>query len=299
MGVVSSPVSPGVRRVTLGSGREAPVTGLLAGPEPQDGPGPARALIVALHGGGMSAGYYDGQAHPDVSLLALGARLGYAVLALDRPGYGPYAGLEPDGQGVADQAGAVGEALEEVAGELPVLLLGHSFGGKVALSLAADRPPPGLVGVDVSGVGHRLAVPAGRAARGAGFGTRQLDWGPTFGLYPPGTFRASRSVVAPMPRREVESVAGWTGGGADVLGRVTVPVRFTFAEHEAWWLHGPDDVADLTGRLARAPRVVVDRLAGAGHNVSLGWAARTYHLRVFAFLEECLAAGGAPAGPES
>ncbi|GGY50955.1 thioesterase [Streptomyces omiyaensis] len=295
MTAVSSRVSPGVRRVTLGAGREAPVTGLLA--EPEGGPGAARALVVALHGGGMSSGYFDGQAHPDVSLLSLGARLGYAVLALDRPGYGPYAGLEPDGRDVAEQAGVVAEALAGFA-EGALLLLGHSFGGKVALALAADRAPRGLVAVDVSGVGHRLAVPAGRAARGDGFGARQLDWGPTFGLYPPGTFRASRSVVAPMPRREVESVGGWAGGGADVLERVAVPVRFTFAEHEAWWRHGPDDVADLTGRLARSPRVVVDRLPGAGHNVSLGWAARTYHLRVFAFLEECLAAGG-PTGREA
>ncbi|MFD8014814.1 alpha/beta fold hydrolase [Streptomyces sp. NPDC058955] len=293
MAVVTSRVSPGVRRVTLGTGRAAPVTGLLA--EPEDGLGAARALVVALHGGGMSAGYFDGQAHPDVSLLALGARLGYAVLALDRPGYGPYAGREPDGRGVAGQVGAVADALEDVAGAR-VLLLGHSFGGKVALAVAADRPPRGLVGVDVSGVGHRPAV---RFVRGPGFAARRLDWGPTFGLYPPGTFRASRSVVAPMPKREAESVGDWARGGADVLGRVRVPVRFTFAEHEAWWRHGPDDVADLTGRLGLAPRVVVDRLPGAGHNVSLGWAARSYHLRVLAFLEECLAADGAAAGPVS
>ncbi|MFJ8128309.1 alpha/beta fold hydrolase [Streptomyces hydrogenans] len=296
MAVVSSRVSPGVRRVTLGTGREAPVTGLLAEPEP--GAGPARALVVALHGGGMSAGYFDGQAHPDVSLLALGSRLGYAVLALDRPGYGPYAGLVPDGRGVGEQARVLGRALEGFT-DGAVLLLGHSFGGKVALALAAEERPHGLVGVDVSGVGHRPAVPVGRAARRTGFASRRLDWGPSFGLYPPGTFRASRSVVAPMPRREWESVGGWAAGGAEVLGRVRVPVRFTFAEHEAWWRHEPEDVDDLTGRLALAPRVQVDRLPGAGHNVSLGWAARAYHLRVLAFLEECLAAGGGRAVPES
>ncbi|MFB7104368.1 alpha/beta fold hydrolase [Streptomyces hydrogenans] len=296
MAVVSSRVSPGVRRVTLGTGREAPVTGLLAEPEP--GAGPARALVVALHGGGMSAGYFDGQAHPDVSLLALGSRLGYAVLALDRPGYGPYAGLVPDGRGVGEQARVLGRALEGFT-DGAVLLLGHSFGGKVALALAAEERPHGLVGVDVSGVGHRPAVPVGRAARRTGFASRRLDWGPSFGLYPPGTFRASRSVVAPMPRREWESVGGWAAGGAEVLGRVRVPVRFTFAEHEAWWRHGPEDVDDLTGRLALAPRVQVDRLPGAGHNVSLGWAARAYHLRVLAFLEECLAAGGERAVSES
>ncbi len=60
--------------------------------------GAARATVVALHGGGMSAGYFDGQAHPDLSLLTLGARLGFTVLAVDRPGYGLSAGSCPAGR---------------------------------------------------------------------------------------------------------------------------------------------------------------------------------------------------------
>ncbi|NUK82657.1 alpha/beta hydrolase, partial [Streptomyces lunaelactis] len=35
-----------------------------------------RAVVVALHGAGTGADYFDGRAHPDVSLLTLGARLG-------------------------------------------------------------------------------------------------------------------------------------------------------------------------------------------------------------------------------
>jgi hypothetical protein len=72
-----------------------------------------------------------------------------------------------------------------------------------------------------------------------------------------------------------------------VAARVRVPVRFTFAEHESWWRHDDTALAALTSPLATA-RVVVDRQQGAGHNISLGWAARSYHLRAFAFLEECL-----------
>ncbi len=285
-GLSSARPSPGVRRVTLTAG-SVPVTGLLGEPEH----GPSRALVVALHGGGMSAGYFDGQAHPDVSLLALGARLGYTVLALDRPGYGPHAGRRADGLTVTEQVGPVADAVEEFTAGRPgtggVLLLGHSFGGKLALAVAAHRPPAALLGVEVSGVGGRLAVPPEQAGQGAGIALRRLNWGP-LGLYPPGTFRASESVVAPMPRREADSVGDWEAAVcADVLPRVRVPVRFTFAEHEAWWRHGPDDVADLAGALTAAPRVVVDRLPRAGHNVSLGCAARAYHLRVLAFLEEC------------
>ncbi|MFG3153793.1 alpha/beta hydrolase [Streptomyces sp. NPDC048219] len=281
-----------MRRITLNTG-SAPVSGLLG--EPSDGP--SRALVVALHGGGMTAGYFDGQAHTDVSLLSLGTRLGYTVLALDRPGYGPHARSGGDGLTVTEQVGPVAAAVEEFtdrhAGNGGILLLGHSFGGKLALAVAAYRPPRGLLGVEVSGVGHRLAVPPERAAQRTGLALRRLHWGP-LALYPPGTFPASKSVVAPVPRREAESVGDWEAAVcADVLPRVRVPVRFTFAEHEAWWRHGPDDVGDLTAALTAAPRVVVDRLPRAGHNISLGWAARAYHLRVLAFLEECRD----PAGP--
>ena len=292
-----SVMSPGVRRVTFTTG-SVPVTGLLGEPVR----GPSRALVVALHGGGMNAGYFDGQAHPDVSLLTLGPRLGYTVLALDRPGYGPYAQQRPDGLTVTEQVDDIASALEDFSrpGEFTnrhgegggVLLLGHSFGGKLALAVAANRPPRDLLGVDVSGVGRHLDVPPERAGLRSGFGTRRLNWGP-LGLYPPGTFRASESVVASMPRREMDSVGDWTAVSADVLPRVRVPVRFTFAEHEAWWRHGPDDVADLVEALAGAPRVVVDRLPRSGHNISLGWAARAYHLRALAFLEECRGADGA------
>src|SRR5690606_2910808 len=59
-----------------------PVSGLLAEvPDP-------RAVLVALHGGATSAAYFDCPGHPELSLLRTAARLGFTVLALDRPGYG-------------------------------------------------------------------------------------------------------------------------------------------------------------------------------------------------------------------
>jgi hypothetical protein len=76
-------------------------------------------------------------------------------------------------------------------------------------------------------------------------------------------------------------------------------VRLTFAEQELWWHHDEDTVADLAAHFASAPSAAVDRQPGAGHNISLGWAARTYHLRAFAFFEECLArrSAGASVAP--
>ncbi len=38
-----------------------------------------------------------------------------------------------------------------------------------------------------------------------------------------------------------------------------------------------------------APRVTVNEMADSGHNLSVGWAAETYHQRVLSFADECVA----------
>lgn len=281
-------LSPGVRQVTVDAHG---IT--LSGLQSEPAQGPPRAVIVALHGGGMNAGYFDGQAHPDVSLLALGARLGFTVLALDRPGYGASAARLPGGQRLSAQAATVRAAIAAFttahAPTAGTLVLGHSFGAKVALAVAAAWDASPLLGVDVSGCGRRLAVHPRQISPDGGAGLRHRNWGP-LSLYPPDTFRMCQTVVAPMPAQELSTVASWMRLSAVILPRVRVPVRLTFAQHEAWWGQADDDLADLRGQLSAAPRVVVDRLPHAGHNISLGWAARAYHLKVLAFVEECLTA---------
>lgn len=251
-----------------------------------------RATVVALHGGGMTAGYFDGRAHPGQSLLTLGVRLGYTVLALDRPGYGASTSDLPHGQSLAEQSATVRAALAHYASRhdlgAGVFVLGHSYGGKLALTCAADGLPAPLLGLDVSGIGHRLAVPAHDLPSAGGQGHWKHNWG-ALRLYPPDTFRHCPDIVAPMPERERAEVAAWPARFASVAARVEVPVRFTFAEHEKWWRHDEPTLTELPALLPRAPRVLVERQPQAGHNISLGWTAHTYHLRALAFLEECLA----------
>lgn len=261
------------------------LSGLLA--EPPDRP--PRAAIVAVHGGGMRAGYFDGQAHPDLSLLTLGARLGFTVLALDRPGYGHSAAQVPDGLTLEEQSAVVSGALDAFAEGHTVgrgfLLLAHSYGGKLALTTVARTP--GLLALDASGVGHRYGIELTEPQRLRRHLEWERNWGP-LGLYPSGTFRAAEALVAPIPAREAAEVALWPQMFDELAPRIAIPLRLTFAEHEAWWLHEESDVADLTSRLAKAPVVRVERQPGAGHNISLGRAARSYHLRALAFFEECL-----------
>ncbi|MFD9464165.1 hypothetical protein [Streptomyces sp. NPDC060027] len=83
-------------------------------------PGPSpRASVVAAHGGGMTAGGFDRQAHPSGSLLGLGARLGLAVLSLDRPGYGRSAREFPHGQSLTERSATLHAALDDHARRLP------------------------------------------------------------------------------------------------------------------------------------------------------------------------------------
>ncbi|MFF4508474.1 alpha/beta hydrolase [Streptomyces sp. NPDC001401] len=261
------------------------LSGLLA--EPADGP--PRATVVAVHGGGMRAGYFDGQADADLSLLTLGARLGFTVLALDRPGYGHSAAQVPDGLTLEEQADVLAAALEAFAGRYAVgrglFLLAHSYGGKLALTSVARTP--GVLALDASGVGHRYGIdPAGhRRLR------RHLEWehnwGP-LGLYPPGTFRAAEALVAPVPVREAAEVPHWPRTFGELAPRIGIPLRLTFAEHETWWRTQDCDIAEMTSQLTGAPVLRIERQPGAGHNISLGRAARSYHLRALAFFEECL-----------
>jgi pimeloyl-ACP methyl ester carboxylesterase len=261
-----------------------PLSALLS--EPRDA-GP-RAVIVALHGGGMNARYFDGPAHPRVSLLTLGASLGFTVLAVDRPGYGLSAAALPKGQDLTEQSAALDAMLAGFAARHDIgagfLLLAHSWGAALALTAAAQGVcGPSLLGVDVSGIGHRHAAgrrwPAERH-RAA------LHWGP-LALYPPGTFAHARDLVTSFPARELEEIPGWPERFAAIAGRAAVPVRFTFAEYERWWCHDDATVADMAALFSRTA-ITVDHQPHAGHNISLGWAARSYHLRTLGFLEECI-----------
>nr|WP_322746995.1 alpha/beta fold hydrolase [Streptomyces fagopyri] len=290
--VPGSAMSPGVRPVALQAG-DVTLSALIAQPA-----GPPRATVVAVHGGGMSAAYFDGQAHPDVSLLALGARLGYTMVAVDRPGYGLSAADAPGGQTLAEQAGALHAALRHLAARAEtgagLFLLAHSFGGKLALTYAAcqagdpDPAVPPLLGLDISGLGRDYAVDPGNGPDPHQHRNWKRNWG-ALRFYPPNTFREAEAMVAPMPPRERAEALQWPRRFPVAAAAVQVPVRLTFAEQELWWHHDEDTVADLAAHFASAPSASVDRQPGAGHNISLGWAARTYHLRAFAFFEQCLA----------
>jgi pimeloyl-ACP methyl ester carboxylesterase len=244
------------------------------------------ALVVALPGGGMTAGYFHGELHPSVSLLRLGTKLGYAVLALDRPGYGASAGIADEHTALAAQADIIWEALQHAslaASDVPVLLLGHSFGAMVALQMAGRDPAPlPLWGIDFSGIGTHYAEVVLKPQ--ADTDLREMHWG-SEQHYPKGTFDPTNLPTARLPGVEALEALRWQERVAAVVSAVRCPVRITVAEGELNWINDPNDFAAL---FINAESVGVDILPRSGHNISLSWAARAYHLRVMAFFDDCV-----------
>jgi pimeloyl-ACP methyl ester carboxylesterase len=100
---------------------------------------PSRGHVLLCHGNAGNVG--DRVPH-----LALLTAAGYDVLAFDYRGYGRSSG-RPDEHGTYRDAHAARDALLGRDGVDParMLYLGESLGGAVALALALESPPAGLV----------------------------------------------------------------------------------------------------------------------------------------------------------
>jgi pimeloyl-ACP methyl ester carboxylesterase len=97
--------------------------------EPRSGAAP----VVFLHGWGMSPGGYR------AGLEEMAMR-GVRVDAFSLPGYAQSSPLPVRACSISDHAAHLADAIEQAGFDLPVHLAGHSFGGGIALRIAATRP---------------------------------------------------------------------------------------------------------------------------------------------------------------
>lgn len=256
------------------------------------------AVVVALHGGGTTSIYFDCPGQATLSLLRTGAALGYTVIALDRPGYGssalyPEAMTEPE-QRVRLAYLAVDRILGDRARGAGLFVLGHSNGCELAVRMAADDRGAELLGLELAGTGLRYQDAARAALGSAGpgqrpAGLRELLWEPA-ALYPEAVLRGITN-ASPGSPYEADMVTSWPRRDFPSLaGRVRVPVRFTFAEHEKVWESGPDAQREIRDIFTAADSFTSHQQPEAGHNLSLGFSAAEYHRSVLSFVDDCAAA---------
>lgn len=247
-------------------------------------PGRPRALLCAVHGMGMTRAYFSTHADLTATLTVAAAGAGLAVLAPDRPGYGASAHLAS--APLAEQAQAVEYLLEtcraELGGAVPVVLVGHSLGGGVALEVAA-RGRVVLAGLEVVASGYRLrdGVDPERS------GSRAEAWGPP-SCYPPGTFALAREAVAEVPPGEVVADARWSARFLTAAARVRCPVRVAWPVNDRWWRRDADEAEAVMTAFPLAPWVTITTLLRAGHNMHLGVHASHHHELTFEFISRCL-----------
>jgi pimeloyl-ACP methyl ester carboxylesterase len=213
------------------------------------GPGP---LIVALHGWGRD--------HRDFQ----GVLSEYPHLLIDLPGFG-ISPPPPDAWGAADYATCVAAVLDE-HGSPPVAVVGHSFGGRVAVCLAAGRPD--LVQAMVL-AGVPLLAPAG--ARKPSIGYRLGRRAHRLGLL------SDRRIEAMRRARGSADYNAAAGVMRQVLIRVvneSYEAQLTAIGCPVGLLWGSADRAVPVGVIEQvgqflATRVATDVVDGAGHDVHL------------------------------
>ncbi|ORV53306.1 thioesterase [Mycobacterium europaeum] len=267
-----------------------PMSALIAeSPEPT-------AVIVAIHGGGTTAIYFDCPGHPSLSMLRTGAAAGFTVVALDRPGYGSSAPY-PEAMALPEQRvnlayGAVDRILGDRARGAGLFLMGHSGGCELVMRMGADERGADLLGIELAGTGRHyhpaakeILKTATRERRPSGM--RDLLWSPEH-LYPPEVLGGA-TVSPSAPSYEDQMVSDWARQTFPTLApAVRVPVHFSIAEHEKVWQADDSAVQQITAMFSAAPRFTVHRQSGAGHNISLGHTAADYHAEVLGFVDECV-----------
>ena len=234
---------------------------------------PGAPLLVCVHGSGCSSRYFDLATN---SLVANATRRYFHVLLVDRPGHGasmaPMAGSTID-LGVAavvDLVAAVRDCCADTAGR-PLAMVGHSFGGAIALAYAAASRAVPPAAVCVSGIGDRPDAQYAATTRG-GHGSDVAARPAPYWLFGPGTsydwrgVTALRAAAAAWRPEEVDEVTRiWPARWHDVAARISCPVQVRLAEFERIWEATPTAIDRIAAAFTRAARVDVAIAPGGGH----------------------------------
>lgn len=256
-----------------GGGEPARIHFVRAGAGPE-----GRAPVALIHGLGGTLRHFTATIFDDLAK-------DHDVIALDRPGAGYSSRPAKDAATIAEQAALLRETLVRLGVARPVVV-GHSFGGAVALAMAAAYPD------DVAGV-VLVAAPIGRFEPRPPLDTppvksamarRLLAWtlmipalekraaeivSATFAPDPPPIDFATRAggALGLRPSQLIASLEDQAlaqegfEAAATELGAVRAPVHAVFGSEDAIL-----DARDHAARLAaRRPDADITMIPGAGH----------------------------------
>ena len=294
MGEQSSDERPGNRfSETVGAIRLSGRRHLSAGVPAKDHP-----LVIALHGGTYNSAYFD---LPGFSLLDRAARLGLPIIALDRPGYGDTTAFAPAEATIAGNAARLDEAIGALwqrhgGTARGIVLIGHSIGGAITVSIAARNPSWPLLGIAVSGVG--LVTPPESGAQWAalpkipmidlpGAMKDQVMFGPDWTFAPPMPGLGHDS-DAPVPRQElIDITATWHSAVKGLAAKVRVPVHYRQAEFDRLWIVDADQVEGFGAAFVNSPSVDAALFRSAGHCIDFHRLGGAFQLEQLAFALRC------------
>ena len=234
----------------------------------------ADRLLVCIHGGGCNGNYFDLKG---CSTASLSVERGYAVLLVTRPGYGSNPPMESPAP-IASTAPLIRAFIDGVRSEfLPevdeVVIIGHSIGGAVALTIASNAGDWPLRGIAISGIGDTprheiigLSLPAGKRRIEPPSGLTDALF---FSGGEPLSWRAVASLRAAaepwLVSEVVEVVNRWPVDWPDIAAGIRVPVHLRLAEFERVWTADHDVVERMAQRLNGARHVDAGLLLGGGH----------------------------------
>lgn len=216
-----------------------PESSMAAGPAEgrESSAGPARAVVCVLHGVAEHSGRYE---HVGSAL----AGRGFEVVAVDHRGHGRSGGRRGHVDRWSQYLDDVEDQMAEIRGlDRPVVMLGHSLGGLMALSYCVEgRPAPDLLVVSAPALGYALDRPR-QLLRLAGPVLASLAPTATVGINRDLSLLATDPEVAakaaadPLWNREVTVSLGWQVLRAAVRTRT----RLDRLEAPVLCVHGRDD----------------------------------------------------------
>lgn len=256
---------------TLFEDEQGRITGLERQGDRSDVP-----LIVAIHGGGCHAGYFD---VPGQSLLDRAQAQGHSIIALNRPGYGASTPLTEGAETLSANADRLARALAGIWSarqdrSAGIFLVGHSIGGAITTIIAAQPHDLSLIGIAISGVMTTL-TPRAAAAWASLPRSGWLDvpaesrdvlaYG-NDGSFSPEVALLAREANAKSACGEGYDIAfEWPRRFEAYTGKVQVPVHMRQAACDALWVVDDAELHRFAQSFTRSPLVDAAIIREVGH----------------------------------